>query len=773
MSGTTERRGLLVRGLLSLIVLIASGALLFTTEPRLGLDLEGGTQITLEGMPGDGVVIDEESMNQTLEVIRRRVDSLGVAEPNLVRSGDDRVVVELPGVEDPEEALATIGRTAQLTIHPVIAAASPEEAEEAADPEAQTTQELVLTDENGAALRLAPAAMTGEAINRATARLDGQTGRGWYVGLDFADAGGWAQVTGQAACAPYGDPARRVAIVLDNTIISAPEVQGDTTCNVGITGGGETSITGDFNQEEAEQLALLISDGALPVPVEVVEQRTLGPTLGQDAIDASITAAVIGISITGLFLIVVYRLAGLIAAIALTAYTVIAFGLLLALGATITLPGLAGFVLAIGMAMDANVLIYERSREEYAGSVGTKSAKRRMTNAVNGGFKGAITAIADSNITTLLAAALLFALATGPVRGFGITLSTGVIASMFSALVLSRVLQQLVFRGPIARHPKISGIAHLGRLRQWFERRSPDFLKPWRKWLIGFGIVLVVVGSGLAVRDLNLGVDFTGGRYISYQAEQEPDLGAVRASLEQAGFEDAAVSGADNNGLTVRTGPLEEERVGDIREAVVSAVGPVEQLQSDLIGPSLGEELRDRAILALLLGAIAQVVYLSFRFDWRLGVAVIVGLAADVVFLLGVFAWTGRLIDGVFVASMLTVIGYSVNDSVVVFDRVRELRAERPKDPFYRVAGSAVLQTMPRTVNTGIGVLAVLGALLFLGSGSLVDFALAVIIGAVIGNVTTIVVAAPLAIALDTKWPGAARVRKKKKRDEHGSGAVV
>lgn len=708
MSGKTERRGLLVRGLLSLIVLIASGALLVTTEPRLGLDLEGGTQLTLEGIPGEDVVINDETMNQTLEVIRRRVDSLGVAEPNLVRSGDNRVVVELPGVEDPQEALETIGRTAQLTIHPVTAAASPEEAEEAADPEAQASDELVLTDENGAALRLAPAVMTGEAINSATARLDGQTGQGWFVGLDFADSAGWSQVTGQAACAPMGDPARRVAIVLDSTIISAPEVQGDTTCNVGIPPGGETRITGDFNQADAEQLALLISDGALPVPVEVVEQRTLGPTLGDDAISASITAAIIGISLSGLFLVVVYRLAGFIATLALAAYTGIAYALLLAIGATITLPGLAGFVLAIGMAMDANVLIYERSREEYADSVGTKSAKRRMSNAVAGGFKGAITAIADSNITTLLAAILLFALATGPVRGFGITLTTGVLASMFSALVLSRVLQQLVFRGPVAKHPKISGIAHIGKVRQWFERRSPDFLKAWRKWLVAFGIVLVVIGSGLAIRGLNLGVDFTGGRYIAYQAQEEPDLGAVRSALEDAGFDDAAVSGADDNGLTVRTGPLPEERVGEIREAVVSAVGEVDQLQSDLIGPSLGEELRDRAILALLLGALAQVVYLSFRFDWRLGIAVIVGLAADVIFLLGTFAWTGRLVDSVFVASMLTVIGYSVNDSVVVFDRVRELRAARPKDPFYRIAGSSVLQTMPRTVNTGIGVFAVL-----------------------------------------------------------------
>ncbi|AUS80633.1 protein translocase subunit SecD [Actinoalloteichus sp. AHMU CJ021] len=771
---SSDQRSLLLRGLLALLVLLGAGTMLLTTEPRLGLDLQGGTQITLEAEEAPGGTLDDETMDQTLEVLRRRVDSLGVAEPNLIRSGSNRIVVEMPGVQDPEEALETIGRTAQLTIHPVVGLAPPEESTPPeGDSDQEQTGELVLPDESGQRLQLAPAAMTGEAINRATARLDGQQGLGWHVSLDFHDGRGWADITGQAACAPNGDPARRVAIVLDNEIISAPQVTPDVRCNVGIT-GGTTQITGDFTEEESNQLALLISDGALPVQVEVVEQRTVGPTLGQDAIDASVMASIIGVALTGLFLLVVYRMAGLIATIALAGYTAIAYGLMLAIGATFTLPGLAGFVLAIGMAMDANVLIYERSREEYAAGAGTKSPVRRMQNAVTGGFRGALTAIADSNITTLLAAALLFALAAGPVRGFGVTLSVGVAVSMFSAFVLSRVLQQLTFRGVVARKPAISGIASIGRVRQWFERRSPDFYRRHRRWLVGSLVVLLVVGLGLAVRGLNLGVEYTGGRYLEYSSSEEVDLGDVRSELAAAGFPDAQVSSTDDNGISVRTVPLDESEVGRIADAVSTAAGgEVEQLRSDLIGPSMGNELRNQAILAFLLAVLVQVIYLSFRFDWRLAVAVMAGLAADILFLLGFFAWTGRLVDGVFIASMLTVIGYSVNDSVVVFDRVRELRASHPKDPFFRVAGLAILQTMPRTINTGIGVFAVLGALLFLGGGSLVDFALAVIVGSFVGNVTTITVASPFAVLLDTRWPGAARPKKKKRRDENSTGAVV
>ena len=425
-------RQLIWRALIVLAVLAAAGVLIATRPARLGLDLRGGTQIVLEAQDTPEQQADDDTLVRTLEVLRRRVDQLGVSEPTLQRSGDERIIIELPGVTDPEEALEVIGRTAQLTFHPVVGFS-----ERRAPPEndKQKRRVLLLPDESGATLHLAPPALTGDAVGEAEAVVDSQTGE-WQVSVSFRDQGAdqWTQVTGEAACAPVGSPQRRVAIVLDEKVISSPEVDPSIQCNEGI-GGGPTSITGGFTQPEAEDLALLIRAGALPVPVEVVEQRTVGPTLGDAAIRASVEAALIGGLLTIFYVIAYYRLLGALAALALVVYGLLSYSALLAIGATLTLPGIAGFVLAIGMAVDANVLVFERGKEEFA-------AGKSVRAAVMTGFKKAWSAIIDSNATTLLAAIILFYFAAGAVRGFGITLTVGVLVSMFTALVVTRVLAE-------------------------------------------------------------------------------------------------------------------------------------------------------------------------------------------------------------------------------------------------------------------------------------------------------------------------------------------
>ncbi|MBM7811108.1 protein translocase subunit SecD [Saccharothrix algeriensis] len=711
------RRELLVRGLLSLGVLAASAFVLLTSQPRLGLDLRGGTQIVLE-TPSEAT---SDNTDRAMEVLRRRVDELGVAEPVLARSGDHRIVVELPGVQDPAEAIDVLGRTAQLAVQPVTGPG-----------DVPTTE--------GDSVALGPVAMTGDGIKGAQASPN-QTGAGWLVTVDFrGDAPAtWQRLTGAAACFPPGDPQRRVAFVLDGRIVSAPQVDPSVPCRTGMV-GTSTQITGRFAQAEAEELALVIRSGALPVPVEVVEQRTVGPTLGAEAIEASSRAALVGIALTGLFLIFVYRLAGLVAVLALAGYAALAYAALLAVGATLTLPGLAGFVLAIGMAVDANVLVFERAREEYA-------RRKRLPRSVDLGFKGAFSAVADSNVTTLLAAGLLFWLATGPVKGFGVTLSIGVLASLFSALVLSRVLLQLAMP-LLERRPGWSGLHDLGRVRTWLTGRGLRLFRRPRRWLLTAGLLLAVAVAGLLVRGLELGVEFTGGRMIDYTATGV-DADRVRAELAAAGFPDAVVATSGDSGLSVRTGPVDEAGSAEIGAAVDRATGGAQQVGNELIGPSLGSELRRNALIALAIAVAAQLAYLAVRFDWRLGLATVTALVADVVVLVGAFAWLGKTADGVFLAALLTVIGYSVNDSVVVFDRVRELRRARRSEPFGDVVGTAVLQTVPRTVNTGIGVLFVLAALLVLGDGSLADFATALLIGVVAGTVSTVLTAAPVAIALE------------------------
>ena len=736
-------RSLRVRALLALAVLAVSLYIAVTVPVRLGLDLRGGTQIVLETRSTATAEADREATDRSLEVLRGRVDALGVAEPTLVRSGENRIIVELPGVRDPKKAADVLGRTAQLTFHQVLGTA--DSAEDSTRPLPKRPRERVLPDESGTPLRLGAAALTGEHVKEAAARFDQQGAAGWHVTVDFEGTGrdGWARLTGEVACHAAGDPARRVAIVLDDKVISSPQVDPSVGCKTGIRDGA-TQITGSFSPEEARELSLLINGGALPVPVETVEQRTVGPTLGAQAIAASAWAAAIGTALTSLFIIAVYRLLGGLAAVALACYGLVSYAALAALGATLTLPGLAGFVLAIGMAVDANVLVFERAREEYA-------ARRRPStrSALAAGFRNAFSAIADSNITTLIAAALLFFLASGPVRGFGVTLGIGVLAAMFSALVISRVLAEFAASRPsVRRRPRLTGIATTGAVRDRLVRRNPQLMRRPLRWLATSAAVLVLAGSGIALRGVDLGVEFTGGRLIEYATAGPVDPDRVRTALVDAGLPRAVVQSSGDAGLTVRTGTLTDAEVAEVTGAVDDVAGGADKVRDELIGPSLGKELRQGALIALAVALGAQLVYLTVRFRWVFGTAAVVALAQDVVILLGVFAWLGKPVDGVFLAALLTVVGYSVNDSVVLFDRVRELAHKASRTPFPGIVNQAILQTLPRTVNTGMGAAFILTALAVLGGSSLTDFALALLIGLAVGTCSSVLTAAPLVIRL-------------------------
>jgi SecD/SecF fusion protein len=705
---------------------------------RLGLDLRGGTQIVLEAQDSERQEVNADTVNRTLEVLRRRVDQLGVSEPTLQRSGDRRIIVELPGVTDPDQALRVIGRTAQLTFHPVLGVVQP-----GRDADNQEDA-LVLPAEEGERLRLAPAELDGDAVGDAEAVIDPQLGAAWQVAISFRGEGGaqWADLTGRAACRPLGAPRRRVAIVLDERVISSPEVAGDVECDTGIT-GGETIITGDFIEAEARQLALLIRAGALPVPVEVVEQRTIGPTLGAAAISDSVRAAVIGGAATVLYILVYYRLLGVIAAIALLVYGLISFATLLALRATLTLPGIAGFVLAIGMAVDANVLVFERSKEEFG-------AGRRLRLALAEGFKKAWSAIGDSNATTVLAAVILFFFASGAVRGFGVTLTVGVVVSMFTALFVTRLFVDLAMRSrSLARRSEAFGMSVGVRLRKRFAERPFDIISRSKLWFVASTVVALVAAAGLVFQGLRFGLEFTGGRLLEYSVARAVNLEEVRDELAGAGLPRAVVQESGDGNVSVRTTELSETQEATVEDIVSEAGGSAELVRDEFVGPSIGNELRRQALIALALGLSAQLAYLAFRFRWTYGTAAVTALFHDVLILLGLFAWLGKDIDGVFIAALLTVIGYSVNDSVVVFDRIREQRRVRRGVPPATVVNDACLQTVPRTINTGLGALSILVALYFAGGQTLTDFALALIVGILLGTYSSVFTAAPLAFVLE------------------------
>jgi SecD/SecF fusion protein len=822
-----------LRALLALLILGLSAFYAITQEPRLGLDLRGGTSITLETSDSPTTQADAEATDRAVEVLRRRVDALGVSEPTLARSGENRIIVELPGVQDSAAAAEAVGQTAQLTFHPVLgpgdptqvvgrqappaplltavptpapaataapsaaatpapsaqpsaapsqgravpdlpgdvlAAPSPTAAPSAApsaapapsatpsagasaapevgeDAEFDPTAEQTVLDDTDQPIRLGPASLTGEDVEDAAATVDTQTGTSRIVNIDFKGEGGrkWEQLTAQAACAQPGDPTRRVAIVLDGEVISSPQVQETVQCNVGIQ-GGTTTITGDFSQEEADQLAVLIKGGALPVPVTIIASSTVGPTLGQEAIDASVEAGIIGLSLTAIFLVVVYRFVGVLAAVALASYGLISYGALVALGATLTLPGLGGLLLSAGLAIDANVLVFERAREEYAAS-----RSKRLMPALDNGFSKAFSAIADSNVTTLLAAGLLFFLAAGPVRGFGVTLVIGVLASVISALLVTRVLTDFgLRRGLVSRRPGITGLATLGRFRTWLEAKRPDLMQHTKLYFGITAAVLVLAVLGMLVRGFNFGLEFTGGRVVEFTTSQELSVADARSAVEDAGFPTAVVQETGEN-VSVRTTDISEQEVEEIRTALAATAGEVTVASNELIGPTLGDELRNKALIALVIALLAQLAYLAFRFRWTMAAGTVLAMLHDVVLVVGLFAWLGKPIDGVFLAAALTIIGVSVNDSVVTMDRIRETWSLHRSRPLPQVANDAIIATAPRTINTGLGAFFILGALTLLGGRSLTDFALALLVGLFVGTYSSAFLAVPLTLLFERR----------------------
>ena len=610
------------------------------------------------------------------------------------------------------------------------------------------SQQQTILDESDQPIVVGPAALTGEDVGDASTAVDPQTGTGRFVSIDFQGEGGrkWEELTGQAACAQPGDPKRRVAIVLDGKAISSPQVSPQVQCGVGIQ-GGSTQITGNFTLKEGTELAVLIKGGSLPVPVEIVSRSTVGPTLGQEAIDASIRAGIIGLVLTTIFLIVVYRFVGVLAAAALASYGLISYGALVALGATLTLPGLGGLLLSAGLAIDANVLVFERAREEYAAS-----RSKKLLPALDNGFAKAFSAIADSNITTLLAAGLLFLLASGPVRGFGVTLVIGVLASVVSALLVTRVFTEFgLKRGLLSKRPRLTGLASLGRFREWLERRQPDLMKWRQRYLVIAAVALLLAVAGMFVRGLNFGVEFTGGRVVEYTTSQSVSVPDARRAVSDAGFPTAVVQQSNGENITVRTGNIDDAEVEAVRAGIAGIGGETKVNSDDLIGPTLGDELRTKAILALGIALLAQLTYLAVRFRWTFAAGTVLAMLHDVVLVLGIFAWLGKPIDGIFLAAALTIIGVSVNDSVVTMDRIRETWAKNRTKPLVQVVNSAIIATAPRTINTGIGAFFILGALTVLGGRSLTDFALALLIGLFVGTYSSAFVASPLLLLLEQR----------------------
>jgi len=550
------------------------------------------------------------------------------------------------------------------------------------------------------------------------------------VGLTFKDLGPkeFARITG-------ANVGKQLAIVLDSVVYSAPVIQGRIP-------NGRASITGVGNVTEAKQLAVVLRAGALPVPMNIAELRSVGPTLGEANIHKGLLAAVAALALVMVFMVAYYRGAGIIANIALLVNMIILFAVLSAFHATLTLPGIAGIALTIGMAVDANVLIFESIREELRHG-------KSVRVAVDIGYKKALSAILDSNITTLGTAAILYYIGVGPIKGFGLTLMIGLGASMYTAIGLTR----LAFDYILARRD-VKELS-IGHGFAWFHKVDLKVI-PWAKYYVGVSIAVTLLAVGaIGFKGLNWGIDFTGGHVYQVHTQTTPDITALKDKLVATGLEDPQVQslGAESeNRVLVYLAKVSSDSIAKAK--VQSAVqGTIES--EDTVGPSVGKDLRMAAIWAILASLVLIVLYVWFRFGRNglgFGIAGVLGLVHDCIITLGIFALLGREISLDFVAAILTIIGYSLNDSIIIFDRIRE-GGEGPgaKSSFAVRVNEANNQCLSRGVITHVTVFFTVFVMALLGASEVRDFSIAMIIGVVVGTYSTIAVACPFVVWWDNR----------------------
>ncbi len=660
-------------------------------------------------------------VSQSIEVVRRRIDELGTTEPTIQRQGADRILVQVPGFEDSEHLKEIISRTARMTFHLVYPNLTAAQARLQGLPAGTV---IVPSSEGGEELIYDESPIGGEDLQDAQAAFDQQRSQ-WVVTFRFNTRGGitFSEITSQ-------NVGRRFAIVLDGTSITAPQILSPIT-------GGSGQIQGSFTAESATDLAVLLRAGALPATLNIIEERSVGPSLGADSVRGGVIAGIISAAATLGFMIVAYGMFGIFANIALILNITMIVGLLSVLGATLTLPGIAGIVLTLGMAVDANVLIYERIREERAGG-------RSIVASIEAGFNRAMSAILDSNVTTLIAAVVLFFLGSGPVQGFAVTLALGVMTTLFTAYFVTRLIIAFWYA---RRRPK--------EIRIQLVKFIPDNTKipfmSWRKIALAFSVVASLASIGwFAVGGFNLGIDFKGGSAIEVQNADGPaDPGRLRELVGALDLGDVQVQGFGTpEDALIR---IELQPGGDAaQQEAIQQVGAVladegyEIRRTESISGTVSAELVAAGVVGFSIAILGVLAYLWFRFEWQFAVGAVVSTFHDVVLTIGLFAATGIEFNQSSIAAILTIVGYSLNDTVVVYDRVREYMRKFRKIPLDDLLDLSMNSTLSRTVLTGPTAFMALLALVVFGGEVIRSFTISMLFGVVVGTYSSIFIAAPL-----------------------------
>jgi SecD/SecF fusion protein len=825
----SERRRSLFVLLLVLGLIAGSVFAVSQRETKLGLDLQGGVQLVYQGKPtAQQPTVTQEALQNALDIMRKRVDAFGVAEPELLLSGRDQIEVNLPGVSNAERAAQQVGSTAQLffydweknildetckpdpdenanekspitgfykavkqaskceaqndsnnnaadapryyafnkTTKQPLDNGQPSESRAAAledlDPKDRANAEvlevqpgvLVVRDEKPDANAPDPdrwwvisdnPALSGTDIKDPKQSFDQQAGNQPIVTFNFTKKGREAfhnitrQIAqrGQDNSLPGDNPitsSQHFAIVLDNQLVSAPYINYRENPD-GIDGSTGAQISGSFTNDSAQDLAKILEIGALPIRLELISRSQVSATLGAEALDQGLVAGAAGFIVVALFLLIFYRVLGVIAVAAMAVYGLYFFALVKLVPIVLTLPGIAGLILTLGVAADANIVIFERVKEEIR-------AGRSVGQAISAGYKKGLTAIMDANIVTFLVAFILFILSTAGVKGFALTLGVGVMLSLFTAVLATQAILYSMRGTRLLRSRAALGARDSKPIRFDFIGKS--------KWFFSMsGGILLVCALAMAIQGLNFGIEFEGGTRITAPLAKPATVDEVRSVLATQGLGDAEIQTIKNdqlgdNVVQISAHELGKGGVDGVEQALKSRFGLADNTSTQEIGASFGQTVADNAIKAIIASLIIISIYITLRFQWKFAVPVMIALMHDVLITGGVYALVGREVTASTVAALLTILGFSLYDTIVVFDRVRENIPRMPNAAFSQIYNRSMSEVIVRSLATSFCAALPILAILIFGGETLQDFAFALLIGTLSGTYSSVFIAGPV-----------------------------
>ncbi|WP_411277138.1 protein translocase subunit SecD [Gaiella sp.] len=819
----------------------------FHQTPTLGLDLQGGLEITKQAVPPKGRKLTKEDLDRSVTIMRDRVDRLGVSEPEIRTQGDDQITIQLPGVKNPEAAAKIIGKTAQLELFDLETSLVSPSVDINGNPQPRDSvygllagqQSLVdgesdqwwLFDKKkklvagpvstkvkalnkfdgtlpdgykllgtpkdtvviscGVQAAVCPGVpgaptttayylfkytpptvpqMTGADLKLSGTRQDFDTQTNQpIVSLEFTNKGSdrFQEITrneylrGKLRNAP-----QHFAIVLDREIRSWPQIDyTDSSLSGGISGNAQISGIGDI--QEAKDLALVLQTGALPVNFVTLDQTAISATLGKDSLDEAKTAALVGLLLVALFLLVFYRFLGLVAVLGLGVYAAFLYAAILVFNVTLTLPGFAGLVLTLGVAADANVVIFERIKEEARGG-------RSVKAAIQTGYTKGFATIVDANVVTAITALVLFAVATSSVRGFALMLLIGTAISMLTAVLATRAFLSLLADSKFLNNPRVIGTSG-GGIPAWLKI---DFIGKRRLWFGLSAAIVTVSVLSIAILHLNLGIDFKGGTQIGFTTPAPTSLTQVRLQAAKVGQGNAVIQGRGPStndtykSFQIRTETLTTDESAELTGNLTKTVD-ADSFGIKNVSASFGRQIAKSAILAIIVSLFLIVGYISLRFQWQFAVPAIVALMHDVLITIGIYALLGREVSTATVAAVLTVLGYSIYDTIIIFDRIRENIPLMKRGSFRQITNVSLWETIPRSLATTFITLLPIVALLIFGGATLNDFAFALLIGIGSGAYSSIFVAAPLLDWIKEREPEYARRRHEDAGEIQSVGGTV